>query len=259
MIPLPNGSFNAFKWFVLFVRSVIVALPFDCVRFGQSQNITILCLVSHFRLCRVQVTMAHITTCLFLAIGVCCSTHFVAAQPGKCASGGSGAATACCNMLRQFLHHYQLAYRNSRTQVSVCRRLKNCALCGTSSASDPDAAARNQAGFDKYVAFFEANDCWDDEIACRPGNAVETLEARDDFGTNMACGKCNLNTFKNPAVTVGACTNDFQMNWWLFGVVVEGVAIVALAVVVAVLLYRRRASPLHVQGTGYSAMATTGH
>ena len=157
------------------------------------------------------------------------TTITTATAISDCSVDGAGAASPCCNMATTFSSITDLNYRNAQTQVAICTLDNTCVLCGRKSASDTQLAAQYQASYNTFLAFFEQNQCWGGEIARSPGTTVAPLEERNDYATNMACGKCSVANFTSPCVSVGTCTNaGFTMNWSLFSIVVEALAIVAL-------------------------------
>ena len=148
-----------------------------------------------------------------------------------CSTGGAGAASPCCNLQNTFSSLDYLRYTNAQTAITVCALENQCQLCGTRSASDTESAARNQAILNAYLVFFERNQCWGGEIALSPSSTVTSLKNRNDYATTLFCGACSLSNFTSPCVSVGTCAGGFVMDWYLFFVVLESLAIVALLAV----------------------------
>ena len=86
------------------------------------------------------------------------------------------------------------------------------------------------------VAVFE----FPGEIAPAPAQFVTTIKDRDVFATDMACSSCSLDKFPSPCVQLGTC--EWEMDWWLFAVCVEGAAVAVLAFILARGWWRQRAA-----------------
>jgi hypothetical protein len=95
----------------------------------------------------------------------------------------------------------------------------SCPICIQKDVSKVDEAKLAQMQLDAFATFFDKWNCWEGQIADRPGDASVTLEPRDTFAGRMKCSACNTSVLATAQQAL-SCRDllDVCTNLWSTGI-----------------------------------------